>query len=189
MNKKIIYQALQAVLPEERIKGLQIDAQGGVLFSILVDPSEGTEMEDLRQQAEQAVMNVKGVHQVTAILTAEKPQTQTVREAANDPHGMNKNPPLKLPIKKIIVVASGKGGVGKSTVAVNIAAALAKAGQSVGLLDADIYGPSVPRLTGLPYQKPALDQDKNLIPFEAHGLKIMSISTTVFILSSNIFIC
>jgi len=133
----------------------------------------------LRQQAEQAVMNVKGVHQVTAILTAEKPQTQTVREAANDPHGMNKNPPLKLPIKKIIVVASGKGGVGKSTVAVNIAAALAKAGQSVGLLDADIYGPSVPRLTGLPYQKPALDQDKNLIPFEAHGLKIMSIGFMV----------
>ncbi len=179
MNKEIIYQALQAVLPEERIQGLQIDAQGGVLFSILVDPSEGTEMEDLRQQAEQAVMNVKGVHQVTAILTAEKPQTQTVREAANDPHGMNKNPPLKLPIKKIIVVASGKGGVGKSTVAVNIAAALAKAGQSVGLLDADIYGPSVPRLTGLPYQKPALDQDKNLIPFEAHGLKIMSIGFMV----------
>ncbi len=179
MNKKIIYQALQAVLPEERIKGLQIDAQGGVLFSILVDPTEGTEMEDLRQQAEQAVMKVKGVSQVTAILTAEKPPTQTVRGGANDPHGMNKNPPLKLPIKKIIAVASGKGGVGKSTVAVNIAAALAKAGQSVGLLDADIYGPSVPRLTGLPSEKPALDKEKKLIPFDAHGLKIMSIGFMV----------
>jgi ATP-binding protein involved in chromosome partitioning len=92
---------------------------------------------------------------------------------------MNKNPPLKLPIKKIIAVASGKGGVGKSTVAVNIAAALAKAGQSVGLLDADIYGPSVPRLTGLPYEKPALDKEKKLIPFDAHGLKIMSIGSMV----------
>jgi ATP-binding protein involved in chromosome partitioning len=92
---------------------------------------------------------------------------------------MNKNPKLKLHIKKIIAVASGKGGVGKSTVAVNLAAAMAKQGKRVGLLDADIYGPSVPRLTGLPYQKPEMNAQRQLIPFEAHGIKVMSIGFMV----------
>jgi ATP-binding protein involved in chromosome partitioning len=174
LDKQVIYNALKSVLAVERVQGLQVGADGDVLFSIIVDPSKGTEMEDLRQKAEQVVLSVKGVKNVTAILTAEK-----LASAANDPHGMNKNPPLSLPIKKIIAVASGKGGVGKSTVAVNLAAALAKSGRSVGLLDADIYGPSVPRLTGLPYQKPEMDADKKLIPFEAHGIKVMSIGFMV----------
>ena len=174
INNAEIYNALNGIIESNRITGLQIDNDGAVLFSILVDPSQGTGMEDIRQQAEKAVLSVQGVKSVTAILTAEKPQAP-----ANDPHGMNKNPPLKLPIKKIIAVASGKGGVGKSTVAVNLAATMAKAGNKVGLLDADIYGPSVPRLTGLPYKKPAMDDAKKLIPFDAHGLKIMSIGFMV----------
>ena len=119
-------------------------------------------------------MAIQGVKTVTAILTAEKPQ-----DVANDPHGMSKNPPLQLPIRKIIAVASGKGGVGKSTVAVNLAASMAKTGLKVGLLDGDIYGPSVPRLTALPYEKPDMNDQKQLIPFEAHGLKVMSIGFMV----------
>jgi ATP-binding protein involved in chromosome partitioning len=86
---------------------------------------------------------------------------------------MAKNPPLVLPVRNIIAVASGKGGVGKSTLAVNLAAALAGKFK-VGLLDADIYGPSVPLLTGLGDQKPDV-HNKKFVPLEAHGLKIMSI--------------
>jgi ATP-binding protein involved in chromosome partitioning len=183
MDKRQIYEALQGVVSPEHVQGLQIDENGVVLFSLIVDPADGTAMEDMRQQAEQAVLSISGVTSVTAILTAEKASAPAPNESADnrhaDPHGMNKNPRLRLPIKKIIAVASGKGGVGKSTVAVNIAAALAKFGHSVGLLDADIYGPSVPRLTGLPYEKPQMDANKNLIPFDAHGMKVMSIGFMV----------
>jgi ATP-binding protein involved in chromosome partitioning len=92
---------------------------------------------------------------------------------------MNKNPPLVLPVKNVIAVGSGKGGVGKSTVAFNLAAALAAMGYKVALLDADIYGPSVPRLTGMTGQKPVTSAEGKIIPLEAHGLKIMSMGFLV----------
>lgn len=95
------------------------------------------------------------------------------------PSGEGQSSKLDLPIRKIIVVGSGKGGVGKSTVAFNLAYALAKSGQKVGLLDADIYGPSVPKLTGLSGQKPQTDETQKLVPLEAHGLKVMSIGFLV----------
>ncbi len=172
-----IYTALEGIVPADKIKGLSVEADGSVLFSIMVDPAQGTQMEEMRQQAENAVLAIDGVTAVTAILTAEKAPEKIIE--SSDPHGMGKNPRLKLPIKKIIAVASGKGGVGKSTVAVNLAAALASNGQSVGLLDADIYGPSVPKLTGLPYQKPDFKNGKKIIPFEAHGMKVMSMGFMV----------
>ncbi len=177
LTNEIIHNSLKDIVPVDQITGLYIDG-GSVQFSILVDPDAGAAMEDLRQKAEHIVLSIKGVDQVTAILTAERPALQ---ESA-DPHGMNKNPKLNLPIKKIIAVASGKGGVGKSTVAVNLAAALANKGQDVGLLDADIYGPSVPHLTGLPYVKPNMNEQKKLIPFDVpgvDGLKVMSIGFMV----------
>lgn len=176
INKDKIYDVLEGVIPTNNIRGLQVEEDGSVLLSIMVDPSQGTAMEDLRQQAERKIMAIDGVSKVTAILTAERAQPKA---PVNDPHGMAKNPRLKLPIKKIIAVASGKGGVGKSTVAVNIAAQLAKSGKTVGLLDADIYGPSVPRLCGLPNTKPATNEAQKLIPFEAHGMKVMSIGFMV----------
>lgn len=181
VTAEIIYTSLVDVVQREHISGMQIDADGSVLFSIIVDPSQGPEMEDMRQQAERIVMGIDGVSKVTVILTAEKKAVapDIAAPSARDPHGMNKNPKLDLPIKKIIAVASGKGGVGKSTVAVNLAANLAKMGKSVGLLDADIYGPSVPRLTGLPYEKPAMNAEKQIIPFNAHGMKVMSIGFMV----------
>ncbi|MCE7887461.1 MAG: iron-sulfur cluster carrier protein ApbC [Alphaproteobacteria bacterium PRO2] len=149
------------------VSGLQVAEDGNVIFMIEVDPARGAKLEPLRQEAERAAAGVAGVRKVTAVLTAQK--------SANDPHGMEKNPRLELPIKNIIAVASGKGGVGKSTVAMNLAVALGKAGQSVGLLDADIYGPSVPKMSGLEGQKPKQNDDGKLIPLSAHGLKIMSI--------------
>lgn len=170
-----ILKALEGVVAHAQVSGFDINAAGEVMFSLIVDPAMGAAMEDLRQRAEKAVQSVQGVTKVTIILTAEKPK----QTAPADPHGMAKNPKLDLPIRHIIAVASGKGGVGKSTVAVNLAAAMAQAGHSVGLLDADIYGPSVPRLTALPYIKPEMNEGKQLIPFTAHGLKVMSIGFLV----------
>jgi ATP-binding protein involved in chromosome partitioning len=183
-----VWQALRAVNDPGRganivaldmVRGLQISG-GRVLFSLEVDPARGAQLEHLRQAAERAVANLPGVTQVTAVLTAEKKVSpQKISQAAKmDPHGMAKNPPLQLPIRHIIAVASGKGGVGKSTVALNLAVALARAGQKTGLLDADIYGPSVPRLTGIGMKKPEMKDDK-LQPLEAHGLKVMSIGFMV----------
>lgn len=168
LNNEDIYEILDDIVPRARVSGLQIDENGHVIFSILVDPAEGTKLEDMRLAAEAKVKSLPKVQSVTAVLTAEK-------KSAPDPHGMNKNPKLTLPVKNIIAVASGKGGVGKSTIAVNIAAALARQGQRVGLLDCDIYGPNVPSLVGLPLDKPEQDKQGKLIPFEAHGMKVMSI--------------
>ncbi|MCI5060967.1 MAG: Mrp/NBP35 family ATP-binding protein [Alphaproteobacteria bacterium] len=176
-----IYAALAEIADREDISSLQIDPNGHILFCLQVGQDESNIMEEKRQKAEQVVLSLKGVQDVRVILTAEKPASQTQVEAlAPDPHGMNKNPPLELPIRQIIVVASGKGGVGKSTIAVNLAAALAKeTGRNVGLLDADIYGPSVPMLTGLPIRRPDMNEDNKLVPFTAHGLKVMSIGFLV----------
>ena len=82
---------------------------------------------------------------------------------------------MQLNIKNIIAVGSGKGGVGKSTAATNLALALHQKGQKVGLLDADIYGPSIPIMLGLRGQKPASNEEGIIEPLEAHGLKAMSI--------------
>lgn len=174
-----ILKALETVIdPKTKIsarslvKGLQVSEDGTVLFMIEVDPKQGPALEPLRQQAEKAVAGVSGVSKVTAVLTAEK-------AAAPDPHGMSKNPRLELPIKKIIAIASGKGGVGKSTMSANIARALAKSGLSVGLLDADIYGPSQPKLMGLEDKKPSMSEAQKLIPPMAGGIKTMSIGYMV----------
>lgn len=179
LAEKQILDALQGIanpgggdiVSRNMVNGVQIK-DDHVLFSIEVNPADGPALETLRQDAERAVAALPGVSQVTAVLTAE-------RKAApvNDPHGMAKNPPLELPIKHIIAVASGKGGVGKSTVAFNLAVTLARLGQSVGLLDADIYGPSVPLLSGM-RDKPEM-KDGKLQPLEAHGLKLMSMGFMV----------
>ncbi len=85
-------------------------------------------------------------------------------------------------VKRIIAVGSGKGGVGKSTVSSNLAIALSQQGYKVGLLDCDLYGPSVPLMFGVPHQQPHADEQDRIIPIEAHGLKLMSMG---FLLSDN----
>lgn len=157
------------------VSGLQVSESGDVIFAIEVDPARGSALEPLRQQAEKVVASVRGVHKVTAVLTAEK---QTPVTNNSDPHGMDKNPKLTPAIKKIIVVASGKGGVGKSTVAASLAVALAKTGLKTGLLDADIYGPSQPKMMGLEGYKPE-QKDGKIIPPLRHGIKVMSIGFMV----------
>ena len=184
LNEDMILDALRAVndpqsgrdvVSAAMIKGLQVSNDGSVLFMIEVAPELGAKMEPLRQKAEEAVRGLKGVSKVTAILTAER----TEKTAAPDPHGMAKNPKLSVAARKIIAVASGKGGVGKSTVSAGIARALASDGKRVGLLDADIYGPSQPTLFGLKDFKPEFTEEKKIIPAEVDGVKVMSIGFMV----------
>ncbi len=176
VNKDDIFEALKPLgLTPDDIGGLHITDFGQVQFTIEVDPEKGSELEPLRQGAEAAVNKIAGVTRTMAILTAQKKAPDFMPRVAADPHGMNKNPKLNnLPIKHIIAIASGKGGVGKSTIAVNVAHALHKSGLNVGLLDADIYGPSVPMMSGAEIKKPETIDGK-LQPLEKNGLKLMSI--------------
>lgn len=135
----------------------------------VVEASPDAISEDERKKAQDAMAKISGVISATLVLTAERvaPQMPPMRPKPQPVAG----------VARVIAVASGKGGVGKSTVAVNLAAALAKGGWRVGLLDADIYGPSQPRMTGLENAgKPEFTADKKKIkPFDAFGVKIMSI--------------
>ncbi|HLY47553.1 MAG TPA: P-loop NTPase, partial [Stellaceae bacterium] len=158
---------------------------GNVGFAIEVEPERGARLEPLRKAAELAVEAVPGVLSVTAVLTAEAPgrAQATQREAPQvavaqtgaQAHAKNA---LAPGVRAIVAVASGKGGVGKSTVAANLALALKANGLSVGVLDADIYGPSMPRMLGI-RGRPSTVDGKTLRPMENYGLKCMLIGFLV----------
>ncbi|WP_455465704.1 Mrp/NBP35 family ATP-binding protein [Bartonella sp. B39] len=161
-------------------------AHGKVFFSITVPDGRVQEWEALRRAAEEVVSAMDGVESVVVTLTAEnKPMlsSQVRRDTVfSKPKRKINALPVKIPIegvRHVIAVASGKGGVGKSTMAINIALALQDSGFKTGLMDADIYGPSLPRLTGLVNQKPQLIGGKKLQPLEKFGLKLMSMGFLV----------
>jgi ATP-binding protein involved in chromosome partitioning len=158
-----------------------------VHVAVLTDRSRAEAMEPVRRAVELLLAGQPGVTNATVVLTAHKPQgavspppapaAAPVAGGHGHAHG-GPRPPLLLPeIGAIVAVASGKGGVGKSTVAVNLAVSLARQGLKVGLLDADIYGPSLPRMLGVSRRPDA--RDGKLLPLEAWGLKAMSIGFLV----------
>jgi ATP-binding protein involved in chromosome partitioning len=162
-----------------------VELRGGLVqVSLLTDRAHAAAMEPVRRAVEALLGRQPGITNASAVLTAHKaPAPAAAAPAAAGPghghgHGHGQKPPLLLPdVRTIVAVASGKGGVGKSTVAVNLAVSLARAGHRTGLLDADIYGPSLPRMMGLS-RKPEVRGDK-MIPLQAWGLSCMSIGFLV----------
>lgn len=175
--------------------------EGRVYFAITVPPERASELEPLREAAQKVVSSVPGVSAVTAVLTAEarrapqgdatmappreSPRVTEARSraaggpgpaAAPAPQGARAAPGVPG-VKHLIAVASGKGGVGKSTTAVNLALGLQAIGLKVGVLDADIYGPSQPRLLGLSGRPKSVDG--KLRPLVAYGLEVMSMGFLV----------
>jgi ATP-binding protein involved in chromosome partitioning len=195
LTKAAVLEALRAV-PAPDGAGSIVDqglvseivlANAKVYFSITVPSEKASAMEPMRKAAEAAVRALPGVEGVNAALTAERVPSQGVPAASSGqgraphqhgPQGGGRREPIAVPgVASIIAVASGKGGVGKSTTAVNLALGLKALGLKAGILDADVYGPSLPRLMGLTGRPQVTDN--RLQPMQAYGVKVMSMGFLV----------
>lgn len=184
LNKEIILEALarvslpngETLVSRDMIRAINI--QDDVVGFVIEAPSPeiAAQMEPARKAAEAVVMELDGVNKVTVALTAHGPAAKTPPPSLKiGGHPKPQDGPSKPSgVQRILAIGSGKGGVGKSTVSSNLAVALAKQGRKVGLLDADIYGPSQPRMMGV-NKRPASPDGKTIIPLHAHGVTVMSI--------------
>jgi ATP-binding protein involved in chromosome partitioning len=170
-------------LPQSRVLSDIVATDGKVFFSITVDAASVKQWESVRKQAEDAVRAIAGVQSVMVALTAERTggaarPAPAARPAQGRGQGHAHAAPRAQPgipgVDTVIAVASGKGGVGKSTTAVNLALGLRDLGLKVGLLDADIYGPSIPKLLAIK-EKPETIGGTRLKPISRYGLSVMSI--------------
>ena len=171
------------VVGRDMVRALRVEG-GKVSFVLEAEsPEAAKRMEPVRLACEGLVRKLPGVEQVSVALTAHGPAAKApprapAGEAPSLKFGGHPTPqagPMRpAGVKRIIAIGSGKGGVGKSTVSSNLAVALARAGKRVGLLDADIYGPSQPRMMGV-NKRPASPDGKTIIPLHGHGVTLMSI--------------
>ena len=170
-----------AALPDARVLSDVVVSDGKVFFSLTVDAAAVKSWEPVRKAAEDAVRAIPGVQSVLVALTAERsgasggrPQQPVGQATPRAAHPADKVQPGIPGVDAVIAVASGKGGVGKSTTAVNLALGLRDLGLKVGMLDADIYGPSLPKLLAI-REKPQTIGGTRLKPIERYGLTVMSI--------------
>jgi ATP-binding protein involved in chromosome partitioning len=166
-----------------RLSDIVIDANGRVMFSIAIDPAEAPAIEPVRRAAEAAVKALPGAAGVFASLTADRPPgrvhaTSPAPTPGRPAHAPSPRAQIIPGVTHVIAVASGKGGVGKSTTACNLALALLAQGLRIGVLDCDIYGPSMPKLFGL-HGKPRVISGRILEPLDGYGVKVMSIGFMV----------
>ncbi|MCX7559334.1 Mrp/NBP35 family ATP-binding protein [Sulfitobacter sp. F26204] len=167
----------QSLMAHDLVRALSIE--GSIVRFVVEAPNAevARQMGPLRDAAEKAVLAVPGVTQAQVALTAHgpaaKPSAPPSLKVGGHPKPQD-GPRKPSGVQRILAIGSGKGGVGKSTISTNLAVALARAGRKVGLLDADIYGPSIPRMMGV-NKKPASPDGKTIIPLHAHGVTLMSI--------------
>jgi ATP-binding protein involved in chromosome partitioning len=170
------------LITRDLVRALNID-NGTVRFVLEAPNAEmARALGAARQEAETKVKALPGVAAVSVVVTAHQPaapQKQPPPDLKIGRHPSKQEGPAPVSgVDRILAIASGKGGVGKSTVSSNLAVALAKQGRRVGLLDADIYGPSQPRMMGVS-QRPSSPDGKTIIPLKAHGVTMMSIGLMV----------
>lgn len=167
----------KSLIVHDLIRALTVD--GGTVKFVIEAPSPevARQMGPLRDAAEKIVRELPGVETASVALTAHGPAEKKPSPPSLKIGGHPKpqaGPTKPSGVQRILAIGSGKGGVGKSTVSSNLAVALARAGRKVGLLDADIYGPSQPRMMGV-NKRPASPDGKTIIPLQAHGVTLMSI--------------
>ena len=159
------------------VRALSIEGDRVRFVIEAADPEQARTLEPVRAAAEAAVRAIPGVAQAQVVMTAHGPAPKAAPPSlkiGQHPTPQQGGPQRVTGVDRIIAIASGKGGVGKSTVSSNLAVALARQGRRVGLLDADIYGPSQPRMMGVS-KRPASPDGKTIIPLQAHGVTVMSI--------------
>jgi len=204
-DRAAVLEALNALVDPKSGRGLAdaglvralVVGPGRAGFMLEIDAADAALYEPVRDEAEAVLRRTAGVERAQVVMTAANDARPRTVERPGDPkvvrvtRGQRQPPPqlqppaarapasLKPPhVRHVVAVSSAKGGVGKSTVALNLAAAMAMLGRSVGLLDADVYGPSIPRMTGLDAE-PEQTAERKLVPLEAWGMKVMSIGLIV----------